>query len=87
MKTKQDVQLALLLLLSPGGFSERLIAVLEIWLLLLFSTYFKKDNSVLYIQAAPPGPTGPYLRTEFICHFYYPSPASFFILIIVIGFR
>lgn len=49
MKTKQDVQLALLLLLDPGGrgFSERLIAALEIWLLLLLSTYFSKDNGTL----------------------------------------
>ena len=51
MKTKQDVQSALRLFLSPRGFSEMLIAALEIWLLLLPATNCNKDNNTLYHKA------------------------------------
>lgn len=51
MKSKQDVQLALLLLLSPAGFSKGLIAALETLLLLLLSPYFSKDGSMLELEA------------------------------------
>lgn len=51
MKSKQDVQLALLLLLGPAGFSKGLIAALETWLLLLLSPYFSKDGSMLELEA------------------------------------
>lgn len=51
MKTKQDVRSALRLFLSPRGFSEMLIAALEIWLLLLLCTNCGKDNNMLYHKA------------------------------------
>lgn len=51
MKTKQDVQSALRLFLSPRGFSEMLIAALEIWLLFLLTTNCSKDNNMLYHKA------------------------------------
>lgn len=51
MKTKQDVQPALRLFLNPRGFSEMLIAALEIWLLLLLATNCSKDNNMLYHKA------------------------------------
>lgn len=51
MKTKQDVLSALRLFLSPRGFSEMLIAALEIWLLLLLTTNCSKDNNMLYHKA------------------------------------
>lgn len=51
MKTKQDVLSALRLFLSPSGFSEMLIAALEIWLLLLLATNCSKDNNMLCHKA------------------------------------
>lgn len=47
MKTKQDAQPAFRLFFNPWGFSEMLIAELEIWLLELLATNCSKDNNML----------------------------------------
>lgn len=77
MKTKQDVQSALRLFLSPRGFSEMLIAALEGWLLLPLATNCGKDNNMLCHNATVSALHGPKFEhgssVIFMTHHLLPS--------------